>query len=122
MKLTIKKQWRQDKRGYDELWDIIHLDGIDVVVEEPSGYSVPILTFLNLCGEEYDIEEEYDSGYCEICGYWDSTTTKIYVDDIMFHLYDDNHTAGSIGYDWCFVVDVLKKYYNIDLEIEIIWW
>lgn len=45
MKLTIKKQLRLDEDGYDELWDIIHLDGIDVVVEEPSGYSIPIFIF-----------------------------------------------------------------------------
>lgn len=121
MKLTIKKQLRLDEDGYDELWDIIHLDGIDIVVEEPSGYSIPIFIFLNLCGEEYKTEEEYDSDYCELCGYWSSTTTKIYIDDIKLEIYEDNHLAGEIGYDWEFVVEMLKEHYNIDLEIEYIW-
>lgn len=121
MKLTIKKQWRLDEDGYDELWDIIHLDGIDVVVEEPSGYSIPIFTFLNLCGEEYETEEWYDGDYCELCGYWSSTTTKIYIDDIKLKIYEDDHLTGEIGYDWDFVADMLKEYYNIDLEIEYIW-
>ena len=114
MKLTIRKQWRLDEDGDDELWDVVSISGIDKTIEEQYGDSIPIFLFLNLIGEEYETEEEYDSDYCELCGYWSSTTTKI-------EIYEDDHLAGEIGYDWEFVVDMLKEHYNIDLEIEYIW-
>lgn len=121
MKLTIKKQWRKDEDGYDELWNVISISGIDKTMSESEYDYISIFLFLDLIGEEYDTEEEDGGGYCELCGYWDSTTTKIYIDDVKLEIYEDNHLAGEIGYDWEFVVNMLKEHYNIDLEIEEIW-